>query len=297
MQNLLKKYNIKAKKSLGQNFLVSEKILTDISEIIEIKNKNIIEVWPWFWALTEKILEKNPFSLTLVELDSDMIKILEDRIKNNDLDISKTKNFKIKNIDVLKFEVKENNPSPTLPSNQGREQAYSVIANIPYYITSPILRHFLYDIKNIPEKMVILMQKDVWDKILQTSPQNSPTKEGVTTKNKIKSSVLGLFIAKKCNVSEKLFVWKNNFIPAPKVESSVLLFETHKKFEKIPDEKFLKIIKIWFSANRKKLIKNLEKWWYKKENLEKIFEKLNIDKNARAENLTIEKWCELVENL
>jgi 16S rRNA (adenine1518-N6/adenine1519-N6)-dimethyltransferase len=133
--------------------------------------------------------------------------------------------------------------------------------------------------------MLILMQKDVWDKILDTFNK------------KTKSSVLGLFIAKKCFVSEKIFVSKTNFIPSPKVESSVLLFETHKNFEKIPDEKFLKIIKIWFSANRKKLIKNLEKWWYKKEKLEKIFEKLDIDNNSRAENLTIEKWCNLVENL
>ncbi len=289
MEEILKNYKIKAKKSLGQNFLVSESILTEISEIIEIFDKNIVEVWPWFGALTEKILDKKPSSLTLVELDFDMIKILEDRIKKSEIDISKTKNFEIKNIDVLKFEVEENKhnypiPNPSLKP-KGREKNYSVIANIPYYITSPILRHFLYDIKNIPEKMVILMQKDVWDKIL-----------GIF-KEKTKSSVLGLFIAKKCNVSEKLFVSKNNFVPAPKVESSVLLFETHKKFEKIDDEKFLKNIKIWFSANRKKLIKNMEKWWYKKEILEKIFEELNIENNARAENLTIEKWCELVEKL
>jgi len=159
MQDLLKKYNIKAKKSLWQNFLVSEKILKNISEIIEIKEKNIIEVWPWFWALTQKILEKNPLSLTLVELDKKMVEILNDRIKNNDLDISKTKKFLIENIDVLKFFPEEKN--------------YSIIANIPYYITSPILRHFLYDTKNIPEKMVILMQKDVWEKILNTYSKKS----------------------------------------------------------------------------------------------------------------------------
>ncbi len=271
MQDLLKKYNIKAKKSLWQNFLVSEKILKNISEIIEIKEKNIIEVWPWFWALTQKILEKNPLSLTLVELDKKMVEILNDRIKNNDLDISKTKKFLIENIDVLKFFPEEKN--------------YSIIANIPYYITSPILRHFLYDTKNIPEKMVILMQKDVWEKILNTFNK------------KTKSSVLGLFIAKKAYVSEKLFVSKDNFIPAPKVESSVLLFETHNNFFDIPDEKFLKIIKIWFSQTRKKLIKNLVLWWFEKEKILKIFEKLDIKENSRAENLDIKKWCELVKNL
>ncbi len=271
LEEILKKYKIKAKKSLWQNFLVSETILENISEIIEVFDKNIIEVWPWFWALTEKIIEKKPLSLTLVELDLDMIKILEDRIQKKELDISEIKNFEIKNCDVLKH----------IPF----EKNYSIIANIPYYITSPILRHFLYNIESTPEKMLILMQKDVWNKILEIFNK------------KIRSSVLALFIAKKSYVSEKLFVWSHNFIPAPKVESSVLLFEIHKKFDYVNDEKFFKIIKIWFSANRKKLIKNLEKWWFQKEELIKIFKILNIDLNSRAENLWIEKWCELVEKL
>ncbi len=272
MQEIIKKYRIKAKKSLWQNFLVSGIILKEISEILEIKEKNIIEVWPWFWALTEKILEKNPKSLTLVELDKDMIEILKNRIKNNEINISKTNKFEIKNIDILKF----------FPE---KKIEYFVIANIPYYITSPILRHFLYEIENIPKKMLILMQKDVGDKILNIF------------KEKPKSSVLSLFIAKKAYVSEKLFVSKNNFIPAPKVESSVLLFETHKNYENIDDESFLKFIKIWFSSNRKKLIKNLVLWWFKKEILQKIFSDLNISENSRAENLNIEKWCKLSQKL
>ena len=149
--------------------------------------------------------------------------------------------------------------SPTL-SCQEREQAtsiqifqqdilkfipefknYSVIANIPYYITSPILHHFLYDIENIPEKMVILMQKDVGDKILartsshKTSP-SAPLLTGEGSKRKSKSSVLSLMIAKKCYAEEKLCVPKECFVPAPKIESSVLLFELHKHYRDIDDE-------------------------------------------------------------
>ena len=96
--------------------------------------------------------------------------------------------------------------------------------------------------------MLILMQKDVADKILGGK--------------KKKSSVLPLFIEKKCFVSEKIFVPKESFIPAPKVESSVLLFETHQNYEDIDDSKFLELIKAGFCEPRKKCIKNLVKAGY-----------------------------------
>lgn len=271
-EEILKRYKIKAKKSLGQNFLINDEIIEKIANVIDCKNKNIIEVGPWYGALTQKLLEKNLKSLTLVELDKDMIKILKDRINLNELNIL-DKKFEIKNIDILKF----------IPES---EEKYSVIANIPYYITSPILTHFLYKLENKPEEMVILMQKDVWDKILDTF--NS---------KKIKSSVIGLMMAKKSFVSEEVFVGKQNFVPAPKVESSVLKFVSHSNFWNINDEIFLKYIKIWFSSSRKKLIKNLVSWWFEKNKILEIFEKLDISEQARAENLGIEKWCELVEEL
>lgn len=273
-EEILKRYKIRAKKNLGQNFLVNDEIIEEIANVIETEDKNIIEVGPWYWALTQKLLEKNLESLTLVELDKDMINILENRILLWELKTD-NKNFKIENIDILKYfpEFKEN---------------YSVIANIPYYITSPILNHFLYKLENFPDKMVILMQKDVWNKILETQ---------ITKKWKIKTSVIWLMIAKKATVSEEIFVWKQNFIPSPKVESSVLLVNTHKKFSKIPDKEFLKFIKIWFSASRKKLIKNFVSWWLNKEKILKIFNKLEISENCRAEELNIEIWCDLVEEL
>ena len=293
---LIKKYKIRAKKKLGQNFLVNDEIIIDISNVIDIKWKNIVEVWPWYWALTEKLILKEPDSLDLVELDLDMINILNDRIEKKELNISWI-NFKINKKDVLKYTpefnppltsslLDKNNP-PLTPPLSGREDnvnnKYSVIANIPYYITSPILRHFLYNLENKPENMVILMQKDVWDKILWF-PKN-------------KSSVLSLIVEKKSNVSEKIFVSKENFIPSPKVESSVLLFEYHNLYKDISDEKFLKIIKIWFSAVRKKLTKNLEKWWYDKSLITEILLNMWYDSNTRWEDLDINDWCELVKRL
>ncbi len=265
---ILKKYKIKAKKGLWQNFLVNEKIVEEIANIIPVEWQNIIEVWPWYWALTEKILEKKPASLNLVELDKDMIEILENRVKQEDFNLDWV-DFVINNIDILKYKPVFNN--------------YSVIANIPYYITSPILRHFLYEIENKPKKMLILMQKDVWDKILW--------------KWKNKSSVLSLFIDKKSNTKEVLFVWKENFIPAPKIESSVLLFEIHDLYNEINDEKFLKIIKAGFWSPRKKLSKNLENLWIDKNYILNVFNDLSLENNVRWEDLNIAKWCELIKKI
>ena len=242
--------------------------MNEISSVLCISWKNIIEVWPWYWALTEKILLKSPSNLVLVELDSEMVNILNNRIDKKEFEnISK---LSIKNIDVLKF--------------KPEFDEYFVIANIPYYITSPILRHFLYDIKNIPEKMLILMQKDVWDKIILWQDKNW----------KIKTSVLSLFVAKKCFAREVIFVWKENFIPAPKIESSVILFEKHNLYDFLDDKIFLDFIKKAFAEPRKKLLNNLIKAGIPKEFILQIFTEKNIDENIRAEDLNISSWCDLI---
>lgn len=263
-KEIIKKYNIRAKKSLGQNFLINEDILEKISSTLDIEWQNIIEVWPWYWALTKKLLEKNPNSLTLIELDREMINILNKRLEDKDLNPYNT-SLKIENIDVLKF----------IPDFTN----YYLIANIPYYITSPILRHFLYDIKNSPQKMLILMQEEVWNKILWNK--------------KNKSSVLSLFVAKKCMAEKIVFVWKENFSPAPKVESVVLLFTKHNLYDNINDKDFLEVIKIWLNESRKKLINNLIKE-FKKDKILNIFEELKIAENTRGEDLDIETWINLV---
>ena len=241
-QEIIQKYNIWAKKSLGQNFLVDENKVQEIADSMDVKWVNIVEVGPWYGALTQKLLEKKPTSLHLVELDTDMVNILEDRVFHNDLDTSWV-DFQVLHQDVLEY--------------SSRFERYSVIANIPYYITSPILRHFLYELDVSPERMLILMQKDVGDKILW--------------KGKNKSSVLSLIIEKKCHVEERIFVPKECFSPIPKVESSVLYFESHNLYNEVDDETFLALIKKWFSSPRKKMIKNLISWGYSSQKVSWFF--------------------------
>jgi 16S rRNA (adenine1518-N6/adenine1519-N6)-dimethyltransferase len=137
--------HIRAKKSLGQNFLIDKEALYDIAYSVVVRDKNIVEVGPGYGALTDYLIEGKPETLTLVELDTDMIEILEKKY---------TKNITILHQDVLQF----------VP----HFSEYSVIANIPYYITSPILFHFLYASGFVPpESMVIMMQEEVGEKILE----------------------------------------------------------------------------------------------------------------------------------
>lgn len=262
MKHLIEKYHIKAKKSLGQNFLINEDVLDEITQITPITGSNILEIGPWFGALTQKLIQNQPSALTLVELDDLMVEILQDRIAQNDLDVSHIQ-FEIIHKDILKVE-----PSFT---------DYKVIANIPYYITSPILYKFLYEVKNKPENMIILMQKEVWERIV----------------NK-KSSVLSLFVQKKCTVSEKIFVPRNFFSPPPKVDSSVLFFQIHDVFDNVSDEIFMKFIKSAFLNPRKKMINNLAQSGYnKQEYLQKLIS-LWYTENTRAEELSIENYISLL---
>lgn len=268
MYKIIEKYKIKAKKSLWQNFLIDENILENISTSTNISWENIIEVWPWFWVLTQKILERNPLSLTLVELDKDMIEILNDRIKNDELKTKNTNNFQIINEDILKtnFEF----------------QDYKVIANIPYYITSPIIFKFAYESENIPKEMLILMQKEVGDRIVWKYWK------------KMKSSYLSLFVQKKYTIEEKIFVSSKCFFPPPKVDSSVIFFQKHDKFNHIDDLTFLDFIKKSFSNPRKKLISNLINYWYNKDDILEKMQKLWYWENVRPEELKIEDYISII---
>lgn len=199
-----------------------------------------------------------------------MVKILELRIKKKELRIN-TVDFEILQKDVLEFD----------PSFE----KYSVIANIPYYITSPILYHFLYKVTNKPEEMIILLQRDVGDKIRKAAGN--------------KQSVLSLFVDLACEKVEEICrVSALNFVPAPKVESAVLCFRVKKEYDVELAKKVLDIIKIGYSERRKKLISNLSKGLKKaKEEIGTIFQSLGIDENVRAEELSVDQWKELYQCL
>jgi 16S rRNA (adenine1518-N6/adenine1519-N6)-dimethyltransferase len=216
---------IKAKKSLGQNFLIDSEALSDIASATQISDKHIIEVGPGYGALTDYLIAKNPVSLDLVELDRDMIAILEDKYTLEDLAIH--------HIDILKY----------IPPYD----EYSMIANIPYYITSPILFYFLYELSVSPDEMVIMMQEEVGEKILEGRAR------------KPHHSFLSLCMETACaDIDIVRYVPRSSFDPAPRVDSIVLRFAVKKERDRTQEQQLIKLWKVAFAHPRKTLLSNIK---------------------------------------
>jgi 16S rRNA (adenine1518-N6/adenine1519-N6)-dimethyltransferase len=266
---------IQAKKYLWQNFLKNKKILDMIVWDDSLEGISVIEVWPGPGDLTEAIIQKHPQSLTLIELDADMMPLIQERFHGS--------SFTVYQNDVLNINVVEEATTETkkgihviLNSRIIPSSPYRVYGNIPYYITSPILHHFLYDVDLTPVVAVFTMQKEVADRILARENH----------------SVLSLACQLVADVEKICDISPNNFIPVPKVWSTCLKFTT----KKIPQEetkKILQLIKTWFSQKRKKLMTNLTQGWYNKEIITLAFQSMGLSENVRAEELWLEEWKSL----
>ena len=273
-QFLREYYQISAKKKLGQNFLTDENKLQIIAQAYPLAGQNVIEVWPGYGALTEYILQEHPTSLDLVELDRDMIAILEDRLDPASTYplVAEWSTVQILHKDVLKLE--------QIPEKS------IIVANIPYYITSPILTHFLMHLHSHVDAMVIMMQREVAEKILA---------------KKWKHSYLSISCHLFCReISLVTNVPASSFVPAPKVDSSVLLFTTAglNNEELIYKQKILQLASHGFREPRKKLVSNLAKYGsYDKWDIISLFEKLDLSENLRAEDLSTENWNNLYREL
>jgi 16S rRNA (adenine1518-N6/adenine1519-N6)-dimethyltransferase len=258
---MMKLNNIRAKKSLGQNFLIDHEALSDIAGSIEISLKHIIEVGPGYGALTDYIVQQSPLSIDLVELDIDMITILDERKKEEWTNIPLT----IHHQDILTF-------TP-------RHENYSVIANIPYYITSPILFHFLYSLPHPPEEMTIMMQKEVWEKILEWRAK------------KPHHSFISLAMEQACNDIEIVrYVDRTSFDPAPKVDSIVLKFTAKNERNSEEEQQLIQLWKVAFAHPRKTLLSNIKWSTYNLEQIRKILTELGYDERVRAEAIKKEDW-------
>ena len=256
----------RAKKSLGQNFLKDNSIVKKIMDAAEIqKTDHLVEIGPGEGFLTRALLEKTAH-LTAIELDNDLIPFLK-------IEFGRREGFELLHEDALKF------IAPSTP--------YKVVANIPYYITSPLLNHFLYDqfLNGNPPKMLVLMvQKEVAEKII--------SKDG-------KQSMLSLEVQLFGKASLVCTVPREAFRPAPKVESAVIKIEVFDEPVIACDlPKLFQLFKQGFSEKRKKLINNLARNQYgSAEVLRELFARLEINPDIRAERLGFEDWKKLFEAL
>lgn len=255
------------KKSLGQNFLNSPKIISDIVASGEVKKENVIlEIGPGEGVLTSSLLQTGA-SIICVEKDQRLIPILQEKF---------SKEISSGQLNLIHADILELNISDLVKGD------YKIIANIPYYITGQIIRMFLSS-NNQPTSMTLLLQKEVADRIVARDE---------------KESLLSLSVKIFGEPKIVRSVGKGAFSPPPKVDSAVLNIKNigKSKLSGLDEEFFFKIIHAGFAHKRKQLMANLS-LFYKKEDLIKIFEKIQIDPKIRAEDLKVEIWIKLCEEL
>lgn len=274
---IMKKYGIKANKSLGQNFLINSEVVESIVDSSEISEDDmVIEIGPGLGTLTKYLLEKAG-KVLCIELDTRMIKILEDRF-------SIYENFEVINQDVLKVNlneiIKEN-------KKDGKIKNVKVVANLPYYITTPIIMKLLEDKLDI-KSITVMIQKEVADRLIEV-PGGKNT--GAITYS----------VYYYCESEKIMEVPNSSFIPEPEVKSEVIkMILREEPAVEIENPKVMfMIIKSAFMQRRKTLLNaltNTKVFLSKNEGLE-ILKKLNLDENVRAENLTIEDFANIAKSI
>jgi 16S rRNA (adenine1518-N6/adenine1519-N6)-dimethyltransferase len=254
--------NIKAKKSLGQNFLIDREVLEQIVSTCDVTNKEILEIGPGTGNLTTYILKKNPKKIYVVEKDDELAILLKEKFENK---------IEIINNDILKIdEAKISN------------QKLTVFGNLPYNISTEILSKWIINInKNFWfENLVLMFQKEVADRIIALS-------------NSSKYGRLSILTNWKLNVKKIIDIKPQSFSPRPKIDSSLLLFTPKENFFELKNAKNLEMItRVFFSQRRKMLKKPFNQIFV---NSKKVAEKFNINLNLRPQNLEPETFFKLTK--
>jgi 16S rRNA (adenine1518-N6/adenine1519-N6)-dimethyltransferase len=290
-QDLCRLHGITPARSKGQNFLITEEIYDQIIEAADLKENDVVlEVGPGLGFLTAK-LAKRVKQVIAVELDDKLASILQ-----TGLALKKVGNVKVVNEDILKISNFQYLIPNKIPNSQFPISKYKIVANLPYNITSFFLRKFL-ESESKPEMMVLMLQKEVAERIVARPP---------------KMSLLGISVQFYADAEIVLNVPRNNFWPVPAVDSAVIRLITHPSppFQKgrgdcpsplakgrlggVSEKDFFRLVKFGFSAKRKMLKNNLSAGFkISDKEIEKKLILANIKTTVRAQELSIEDWYRL----
>lgn len=268
---ILRKYNITANKNLGQNFLIDENIVSGIVEKAEVNEEDlVIEIGPGLGTLTKELLE-NAGKVICVELDKRMIKILNDRFNSEKLSII--------NEDILKIDLAQIIEKEKI----GNIKNVKVVANLPYYITTPIIMKLIeenLDIKSI----TVMVQKEVAERM-------------VATEETSESGAITYAIKYYTNPQIVIKVPSNSFIPEPEVQSSVIKLDVLEapSVDVENKETLFRVIKLAFMQKRKTLLNSLTNGnlLNSKAEVQKMLEELNIDIRVRPEKLNLQQFAKI----
>lgn len=266
IKKLCQNINFYPKRSSGQNFLYKKSIIKEIVNSAELSRKDkVLEIGPGLGFMTEEITFRAK-EVRAVELDKRLAQYLSEKFKNK-------KNIRIINEDIFKVDLK----------NYFKDLEYILISNLPYNITSLVIRNFL-SLSPRPKKMILTIQKEVAERIT--------AKPG-------KMSLLAVAAQYYSDPEIKKIIQPENFWPAPKVESALVVFKNiGRRNHEIDEKKFFRLVKAGFSAKRKKLTNNLKNGLsLPAEISEKVLKKMKLRPDLRPQDLSLENWRELNQKL
>ena len=277
-KSIMNRFDIRANKRYGQNFLVDDNILEQIVRASGVTKEDlVIEIGPGLGNLTEYLLDNAKYAL-LVEIDPKMIEVIQDRFKDRT-------NYTLLNEDILKVNI-DSVVKEIQQENNIEFSSVKVVANLPYYITTPIIFKLLED-ENTISDLTVMVQKEVASRMV-AEPKSK------------EFGILTLMVKYFSNASIEVEVPNYSFIPSPDVTSAVITLKKERKYSVKNEKIFFELIHKAFAQRRKKMINSLEASKFNqmsKSDIEELFNRCNIDFNTRAEQLDIDDFVNIANSI
>ena len=268
VKDIIDFYNFRFSKSLGQNFLVDKNFVEKIVERADVKDSNVLEIGPGIGTITYE-MAKSAKKVVAIEIDRSLLPIIEENMEEFE-------NFKLIHEDILKADLEK------IVSEEFNGEEFSVVSNLPYYITTPIIEKLVTS--KLPcRDMTIMVQKEVADRMLATE------------KDKEYSS-LSVFVKYYSDAKKVTNVPKSVFMPQPKIDSTVLKLSLRKYTDQVDEKALFDLIHAGFNKRRKTILNSLADA-VEKDKLRLAFEKLGIKDNLRAENLSLDDFINLTKTI
>ena len=268
VREIIDLYDFKFKKSLGQNFLIDKNFVDKIVDAAEIENQNVLEIGPGIGTITYE-MAKVAKKVVAIEIDQTLIPILEENL-------GEFENTKVINEDILKVDLKK------LVEEEFNGESFKVVSNLPYYITTPIIE-MLITTGIACDDMTIMVQKEVAERM-------------VASESDKEYSSLSVFIKFYTDAKVVINLPKSVFMPQPKIDSTILNLKLRLYDDKVNQDMLFKLVRAGFNKRRKTILNSLSDV-VAKDDLKLAFEKLNLAENLRAENLSLDDYINLANEL
>ena len=268
VREIIELYNFNFKKSLGQNFLIDKNFVDKIIDAADIENQNVLEIGPGIGTITYE-MAKLAKKVVAIEIDQSLIPILDENLEEFD-------NAKVINQDILKTDLKK------LVDEEFNGESFKVVSNLPYYITTPIIEMLITT--GLPcENMTIMVQKEVAERMVADE------------KSKDYSS-LSVFIKFYTEAELITNLPKSVFMPQPKIDSTILNLKLRIYDENVNQDLLFKLVRAGFNKRRKTILNSMSDV-IEKDRLKEAFAKVNLAENLRTENLSLDDFIKLSNEL